>query len=121
MLATFADLYRHEVGAAEDVHRTLAFFGTALGIILGALAYAAGRLPKWADLGTQAGRIAFIAATALLGLAIIEASCVLIVLSRAIAVRDYRRFGPETELRERMNTFLKAAWAILRGHQRDKS
>jgi hypothetical protein len=102
MLATFADLYRQEVGAAEDVHRTLPFFGTALGIILGALAYAAGRLPKWADLGTQGGRIAFIAATALLGLAIIEAGCVLIFLSRAIAVRDYRRLSPETKLRARM-------------------
>ena len=30
LLATFAELYRHEVGAQEDVHRTLPFFGTAL-------------------------------------------------------------------------------------------
>ncbi len=35
LLATFAELYRHEVGAQEDVHRTLPFFGTALGIVAG--------------------------------------------------------------------------------------
>lgn len=29
MLSTFSDLYRQEVGAEEDVHRTLPFFGTA--------------------------------------------------------------------------------------------
>ncbi len=85
------------------MHRTLPFFGTALGIILGALAYAAGRLPKWSDLATQGGRIAFIAATALLGLAIIEAGCVLVFLSRVIVRRDYERIGPETALRARMS------------------
>jgi hypothetical protein len=103
LLATFADLYRQEVGAAEDVHRTLPFFGTALGIILGALAYAAGRLPKWADLGTQGGQISFAAAAALLGLAIIEAGCVLVFLSRVIVRRDYERIGPETAFRARMS------------------
>jgi len=41
LLATFAELYRHEVGAEEDVHRTLPFFGTALVIVVTALAYAA--------------------------------------------------------------------------------
>jgi hypothetical protein len=102
MLATFADLYRQEVGAAEDVHRTLPFFGTALGIILGALAYAAGRLPKWAELVTQGARISFLAAAVLLGLAIIEAGCVLVFLSRAIVRRDYERIGPEAALRAKM-------------------
>jgi hypothetical protein len=96
MLATIADLYRQEVGAEEDVHRTLPFFGTALGIIIGALAYAAGRLPKWSDLTAHRGMIAFAAATVLLGLAVIEAGCVLVFISRAIARRDYRRIGPET-------------------------
>src|SRR5580698_7322344 len=37
LLATFADLYRQEVAAEEDVHRTLPFFGTALGIVVAAL------------------------------------------------------------------------------------
>lgn len=102
MLATFADLYRQEVGAEEDVHRTLPFFGTALGIVIGALAYAAGRLPKWSDLTTGHAMIAFGIATALLALAIIEAGCVLVFISRAIARRDYRRIGPETALRTRL-------------------
>ena len=35
LLTAFADLYRQEVTAAEDVHRTLPFFGTALGIVVG--------------------------------------------------------------------------------------
>jgi hypothetical protein len=102
LLATFADLYRQEVGAEEDVHRTLPFFGTALGIVIGALAYAAGRLPKWSELATHAGLVAFTAAAALLGLAIIEAACVLVWVSRAIARRDYERIGPEPELRARL-------------------
>jgi hypothetical protein len=102
LLATFADLYRQEVAAEEDVHRTLPFFGTALGIVIGALAYAAGRLPKWSDLTTYRGLVAFVAATVLLGLAVIEAGCVLVWISRAIARRDYQRVGPETALRARV-------------------
>jgi hypothetical protein len=102
LLATFADLYRQEVAAEEDVHRTLPFFGTALGIVIGALAYAAGRLPKWSDLTTHRGLVAFITATVLLGLAVIEAGCVLVWISRAIARRDYQRVGPETALRARL-------------------
>ena len=77
LLATFADLYRQEVGVEEDVHRTLPFFGTALGIVIGALAYAAGRLPKLSGLVSVYGRAAFVVAALLLGLAIIEAACVL--------------------------------------------
>jgi len=103
MLSTFADLYRQEFGAEEDVHRTLPFFGTALGIVIGALAYAAGRLPKWTDLTTQYGEAVFAVATFLLGLAIVEAACVLVFISRAIARRDYRRIGPETALRTRLS------------------
>jgi hypothetical protein len=81
------------VAAEEDVHRTLPFFGTALGIVIGALAYAAGRLPEWSDLVSNA---------ALLVLAIVEAVFVLFFVSRAIARRDYQRIGPETALRARM-------------------
>jgi hypothetical protein len=37
LLAIFADLYRQEIAAEEDVHRFLPFFGTAPGIVIGAL------------------------------------------------------------------------------------
>jgi hypothetical protein len=103
MLSTFADLYRQEVSAEEDVHRTLPFFGTALGIVIGALAYAAGRLPKWTDLATYRAEAVFIAASVLLALAVLEAGFVLVFISRAIARRDYRRIGPETALRTRLS------------------
>ncbi len=102
MLSTFADLYRQEVGAEEDVHRTLPFFGTALGIVIAAVAYAAGRLPKWTDLSPSSGTAVFAVATLFLGLAIIEAGFVLVFISRAIARRNYRRIGPETALRTRL-------------------
>lgn len=99
LLTTFAELYRHEIGAEEDVHRALPFFGTALGIVVGALAYGAGRLPRWPDVATSGGRAAFCFAGALLGLAVLEAGCVLLFLSRATARRDYRRIGPIAALR----------------------
>lgn len=106
LLQTFADFYRQEVGAEEDVHRTLPFFGTALGIVIGALAYAAGRLPRWTDLGglwaaPWAAR-SFAASLVLLGFAVLEAALVLFWLSRAIARRNYGRLGPEPELRRRL-------------------
>ena len=103
MLETFADLYRQEVTAEEDIYRTLPFFGTALGIVVGALAYAAGRLPKWSELTTDRGVLAFGAAAALLGLAIIEAACVLVWVSRAVTRRPYQRIGPEPALRARLS------------------
>ena len=59
LLTTFADLYRQEVGAEEDVHRTLPFFGTAWGIAIASLAYAAGRLPKWPDVAAHRGEYGF--------------------------------------------------------------
>ena len=102
MLVTFADLYRQEVGAEEDVHRTLPFFGTALGIVIGALAYAAGRLPKWPDLSAGVGRYAYYAAVLTLCLAVVEAGFVLLWISFAIARRRYERIGPEATLRARV-------------------
>lgn len=39
----------------------------------------------------------------MLGLAIIEAGCVLAFVSRAIARRDYQRIGPETARRARLS------------------
>lgn len=101
LLATFAELYRQEIGAEEDVHRALPFFGTALGIVVGALAYAAGRLPKWTDITAPGSRVAFWLAGGLLALAVVEAGCVLLFLSRAMARRNYRRIGPEATLRAR--------------------
>ena len=103
MLATLADLYRQELGAEEDVPRTLPFFGTALGIVIAALAYAAGRLPRWIDLTTQAGLATFTAATILLAWAIVEAACVIIFISRAIGRRAYQRIGPEVALVARLS------------------
>lgn len=103
MLATFADLHRQEVTAEEDVYRTLPFFGTALGVVVAALAYAAGRLPRWSDLTTGYGIWAFVASSVLLGLAIIEAWSVLFWLSLAVARRPHQRIGPEAALRARLN------------------
>ena len=102
MLATLADLYRQELSAEEDVPRTLPFFGTALGIVIAALAYAAGRLPRWIDLITQPGTIAFAAAAILLAWAIVEAACVIVFISRAIGRRAYQRIGPEAALVARL-------------------
>jgi len=110
VVATFADLYRQEIAAEEDVHRTLPFFGTALGIVIGALAYAAGRLPKFSDIATHRGLFAFTLSAVLLGLSITEAALVLIWLSRAIARRAYRRIGPEQALYARL-TALQAYYA----------
>jgi hypothetical protein len=106
MLSIFSEFYRQEQGAEEDVHRTLPFFGTALGIVIAALAYAAGRLPKWPDLTTERGMIAFAASGILVGLAILEAGCVLVWVSFAIARRGYQRVGPEAALRTRLTELL---------------
>lgn len=121
LLATFAEFYRQEVGAEEDVHRTLPFFGTALGIVVGALVYAAGRLPKWPDVTRHEGLIAFWVAGGFLTLAIIDAVCVLVFLSRAIARRDYRRIGPEAALRARAAE-LQSCYddALVAGDQQDR-
>ena len=101
LLTTFGEFYRQEVGATEDIHRSLPFFGTALGIVIAALAYAAGRLPKFFDISTNLGRIAFAASGLLLLLAVVEAACVLVWISLAIGRRDYQRIAPETALRQR--------------------
>ena len=102
LLTTFSELYRHEVGAEEDVHRTLPFFGTALGIVVTALAYAAGHLPRWPDIMTSEGRLAFYVASALLCLTFFTALCVLVLLAMAVKRRDYERIGPESALQSRL-------------------
>ena len=114
LLDVFAEAYRQELGAEEDVHRTLPFFGTALGIVIAALAYAAGRLPRWSAMlapGIQlADRTSYIVSVALLVLSALEAACVLAWLTRAIARRPYHRIGPESALRARLAE-LQAAYA----------
>jgi len=106
LLATFADLYRQEVGREEDVNRSLPFFGTALGIVIAALAYAAGRLPKWPDLTSRPAQSLFVASAALLALAIVESACVLYFVARATGYRDSERIGPEAALLRRLNDLL---------------
>lgn len=101
LLATFAELYRHEVNAEEDVYRTLPFFGTALGIVVTALAYAAGRLPRWPDITTFEGRACLYLATVFLGLTVLTVLSVLILLAKATKRRNYERIGPEPALRSR--------------------
>jgi hypothetical protein len=46
LVALFQDVYRQEVGAEEDVHRTLPFFATALGFVIAAVNYSVGQLPS---------------------------------------------------------------------------
>jgi hypothetical protein len=107
LLGIFADLYRQEVAAEEDVHRTLPFFGTALGLVIASLAYAANRMPKaslvftsgWLDIAITGF------ATVSLIWAVTEAVLVLFFISRAIARRDYQRVGPEPGLKARMEDF----------------
>ncbi len=99
LLATYADFYRQEIGAEEDVHRTLPFFGTALGLVIGAIAYGAGRLPPWQQ---AASKWPFLLPAGLLVLSLCEAGAVLFWLGRAIARRNYRRIGPESAFRERL-------------------
>jgi hypothetical protein len=77
------------------VHRSLPFFGTALGLVIGALAYAAGRLPKWMALDGWQSAAAFMVSATFLALAVVEASLVLFWLSRAITRHEYLRIGPD--------------------------
>jgi hypothetical protein len=76
----------------------LPFFGTVLGLVIGALAYAAGRLPKWTMLSDQRSVTAFVLSATLLTLAVVEATCVLIWLSRAITRHGCLRIGSETAM-----------------------
>jgi hypothetical protein len=47
LFALLHDFDRQELGAEEDVHRTLPFFATALGLIVASLNYSATQLPSW--------------------------------------------------------------------------
>lgn len=112
ILALLQDLYRQEVSAEEDVHRTLPFFATALGLILASLNYAATQLPSWAQvlaacstakpprLGWDVLPCAWPAglATACLVIVIILSIAVLVFLGLATRKRSYTRIGPELDI-----------------------
>ena len=99
VLAAFAEAYRHELGAEEDVYRTLPFFGTALGIVIAAIGYASARLVRWEDTPSHG---LFIVSTVFLGAAAADAIGVVVRLAQALARRDYQRVGPESVLRARL-------------------
>jgi hypothetical protein len=112
VLTMFQDFYRQEIAAEEDVHRTLPFFATALGLIIAALNYTASQLPDWANVVKMCGlppmsgfdfRLVSCAspvltAGALLALAAASGLTVLALLFSATRVRDYQRVGPEAVL-----------------------
>jgi hypothetical protein len=108
LLAMFQDFYRQEVAAEEDVHRTLPFFATALGVIVAFLSYVASQLPDWATvLKTCAAdhktfdRSVIPCAwhVELAGLLILISTMttigVLLFLALATRRRGYERVGPE--------------------------
>jgi hypothetical protein len=110
LLAMFLDFYRQEVGAEEDVHRTLPFFATALGLIVAAVNYVAGQLPTLTVLRTtcpgapQSGLPwclsrcvwpTLLSAVLLVGAAL-QSVGVVLLLARAAKRRNYERIGPET-------------------------
>ena len=111
----FQDSYRQEVGAEEDVHRTLPFFATALGLIVTAINYAASQLPPWA-LVAQACRTAsgaervssavgcgwpLVLTALLLAVSALLSVGVLVLLALATKRRAYERVGPEDKHVER--------------------
>jgi hypothetical protein len=107
LLSMFQDFYKQELGAEEDVHRTLPFFATVLGLIIAALNYAASQLPPWAavtktcgasetmDWGWFTCRWPIITAEAFLAIAICFSMGVLWFLAAATRREDYKRVGPE--------------------------
>lgn len=110
LLAMFQDVYRQEVGAEEDVHRTLPFFATALGFVVAAINYTVGQLPSL-DAVTKAYPLArggllnhhvlargwpIMLATFLLVLAAALGVGVLGFLAAATRRLSYKRAGPET-------------------------
>jgi hypothetical protein len=109
LLGMFQDFYRQEVSAEEDVHRTLPFFATALGLIIAALNYTASQLPSWPTLikfcglpsntifgcGLVACGWPVLLTGALLAVAAFAGIGVLWFLALATKRRAYDRIGPE--------------------------
>ncbi len=116
LLSMFQDIYRQEVSAEEDVHRTLPFFATALGLIITALVFAAGHLPSWDELtksckaSTAVGwdwfacRWSVLISEAFLTIAICSIFGVLWFLAAATKRQGYQRVGPEEVLFARART-----------------
>jgi len=109
VLTILQDFYRQELGAEEDVFRTLPFFATALGLIVASLNYSAGQLPAWravrkscapSDVGWQIVPCAWSVGLAVLCLFFVLAlsAAVLVNLALATQIRDYVRVGPEKAL-----------------------
>ncbi len=110
LLSLFQDTYRQEVAAEEDVHRTLPFFATALGLIVAALNYVASQLPPLEQVQTACradanGTLLCVWPTALCALALAAAALlsvgVLWLLALATKRRGYQRVGPESSQLER--------------------
>jgi hypothetical protein len=109
LLTLFQDVYRQEIGAEEDVHRTLPFFATALGFLIAAINYAVGQLPNldaltrtypWAEGGllnhhSLARSWPVLLAMLLLVLAAALGLGVLGFLAAATKRLSYERAGPE--------------------------
>jgi hypothetical protein len=112
LLTILQDFYRQELGAEEDVFRTLPFFATALGLIVASLNYSAGQLPSWSAMrkscgvsdlshvGWQIVPCAWSVGLAFLCLffVLVLSTAVLFHLALATQVRDYMRVGPEKDL-----------------------
>jgi hypothetical protein len=112
VLALLQDFYRHELGAEEDVHRTLPFFATALGLIITALNYSATQLPSWNAVVEKCGRsgsakiiwqiipCAWPLLLAGVSFSIVAAfsTAVLWLLVSATRRRSYIRVGPESAI-----------------------
>jgi hypothetical protein len=115
IFALLQDFYRQEVGAEEDIHRTLPFFATALGLIVASLNYSATQLPSRRAILTACARgappildwtvvpcawSALLAGVCLLFVVGLSGT-VLWYLGLATRKRDYLRAGPEQMILER--------------------
>jgi hypothetical protein len=113
LFALLHDFDRQELGAEEDVHRTLPFFATALGLIVASLNYSATQLPSWSavvrscnrtDIGWSVVPCAWpvLLAGLFLLFVMILSGAVLAYLGLATRKREYLRAGPEPVILERM-------------------
>ncbi len=107
----FQDIYRQEINAEEDVHRTLPFFATALGLIITALVFAASHLPSWdvlantkscngtaiIDWGWFACRWSVLMSEVFFAISICAIFGVLFYLALATRRHGYERVGSEAE------------------------
>ena len=112
LLALLQDFYRQEIGAEEDVFRSLPFFAASLGALVALLNYSAAQLPTWPQVaracgsGSAAARdgpaIACVWPVGLVALCLIAvvglSVAALWFLFLAIRQREYRRVGPESAI-----------------------